>query len=178
MKRGLKVLVAAILVLAVAMLLAVYNFQKPAKPSELKQGSLGTWQVTLCYPDLKASRLMRMSISVSATSEKRLIEELLERLKHPEMPDLSPALPPETKLLSVRREGDILVLDLSDDFAQPEFWQGSDVAHLRLQALVYTLTSLPNTRAVRFLVNSQTPEALGGHEELSEPVEPDPSLQP
>jgi spore germination protein GerM len=79
-------------------------------------------------------------------------------------------------LLSVRREGDILVLDVSDEFTQPEFWQGSDVAHLRLQALVHTLTSLPQIRAVQILVNGQIPEALGGHEELSETIEPDPTL--
>lgn len=178
MQRGLSILLTAILVLAIAILLAIYAFQKPQKQDEPSQGVLKIWQVTLCYPDLKASRLVRVSISVSASSEKRLIEELLERLKQPEMPDLSPALPPNTRLLSVQREGEILVLNLSEEFTQPDFWQGSDVAHLRLQALVHTLTSLPNIRAVRFLVNAQTPEALGGHEELSEAIEPDLSLQP
>jgi len=178
MQRGVKVLLAAVAVLAVAALLAIYAFRKPAKPPDQVRKELESWQVNLCYPDLKASRLVRVSISVGATSEERLIEELLERLKRPETPDLSPALPPGTRLLSVQRKGDVLVLNLSGEFAQPDFWQGSDVAHLRLQAIVYTLTSLPNTRAVQFLVNSQVPDALGGHEELSEPVEPDPSLQP
>ncbi|MCX7643279.1 MAG: GerMN domain-containing protein [Armatimonadetes bacterium] len=178
MQRGIKILTAAFAVLAIATLLAIYAFLKPMEPVEPSQRALKTWQVTLHYPDLKASRLARVAISVSAVSEKRLVEELLERLKYPETKDLSPALPPETKLLSVQRKGDILVLNLSQEFTKPEFWQGSDVAHLRLQALVYTLTSLPNTRAVQFLVNSQVPEALGGHEELSAAVEPDPSLQP
>ncbi|MCS7185321.1 MAG: GerMN domain-containing protein [Armatimonadetes bacterium] len=178
MQQGLKILLVALAVLAIAILLAIYAFQKPTKPVEPSQETMRVWQVTLCYPDLKSSRLVRMAISVSAASEKRVVEELLERLKYPETQDLSPALPPETKLLSVQREGDILVLNLSEEFTKPEFWQGSDVAHLRLQALVYTLTSLPNTRAVQFLVNSQVPEALGGHEELSAAVEPDPSLQP
>ncbi|MFA0784558.1 GerMN domain-containing protein, partial [Fervidibacter sacchari] len=109
-------------------------------------------------------------------SMERVVSELFERLKSPDSPDLSPAVPAKAKLLSVRREGDILVLDVSDEFTRPEFWQGSDVAHLRLQALVHTLTSLPNVRAVRILVNGQVPEALSGHEELSEPVEPDPTL--
>ncbi len=178
MQRGLKILLIAIAVLTVAVLLAIYAFQKPMRPTEPSQGALKVWQVDLCYPDLKASRLVKMSVSVSAASEKRLIEELLERLKNPEMSDLSPALPPKTKLLSAHWEGEILVLNLSEEFANPDFWQGSDVAHLRLQAIVHTLTSLPNTRAVKFLVNNQVPEALGGHEELSEPIEPDSSLHP
>ena len=134
------------------------------------------WQVTLCYPDLKASKLVKLSLSIGATSMERVVSELFERLKSPDSPDLSPAVPAKANLLSVRREGDILVLDVSDEFTRPEFWQGSDVAHLRLQSLVHTLTSLPNVRAVRILVNGQVPEALGGHEELSEPVEPDPTL--
>jgi spore germination protein GerM len=176
MQRGLKVLLAALAVLIVAILLTIYAFQMPTRTVKPLQESLKSWQANLCYPDLKASRLVRMSISVGAASEERVVEELLERLKHPETPDLSPALPPKTKLLSVQREGDILILNLSREFTQPDFWQGSDVAHLRLQAIVYTLTSLPNTRAVKILVNGQIPEALGGHEELSEPIEPDPSL--
>lgn len=176
MQRGLKILSAALVVLGIAILLAVYAFQMPSRTVKPTQRLLKSWQANLCYPDLKASRLVRMSISVGAASEERLVEELIERLKEPESPDLSPALPPKTKLLSVQRKGDILVLNLSEEFTQPDFWQGSDVAHLRLQALVYTLTSLPNTRAVKILVNGQVPEALGGHEELSEPIEPDPSL--
>lgn len=178
MQRGLRILLIAIAVLAVAILLAIYAFQMPPRTAKPSQMPLQSWQANLCYPDLKASRLVRMSISVGAASEERVVEELIERLKRPETPDLSPALPPKTKLLSVQRKGEILVLNLSEEFAQPDFWQGSDVAHLRLQALVYTLTSLPNTRAVKILVNGQIPEALSGHEELSEPIEPDPSLQP
>ncbi len=176
MQRGLKILLAALAVLVVAILLAIYTFQMSPRTVKPSQRSMQSWQANLCYPDLKASRLVRMSISVGAASEERFVEELIERLKHPETPDLSPALPPKTKLLSVQREGEILVLNLSEEFTQPDFWQGSDVAHLRLQALVHTLTSLPNTRAVKILVNGQVPEALGGHEELSEPIEPDPSL--
>ncbi|MFN4179142.1 MAG: GerMN domain-containing protein [Armatimonadota bacterium] len=178
MQRGLKILLAALAVLVVAILLAIYAFQMSPRTVKPSQRALQSWQASLCYPDLKVSRLVRMSISVGAASEERVVEELIERLKRPETPDLSPAVPPKTKLLSVQREGDILVLNLSEEFTQPDFWQGSDVAHLRLQAIVYTLTSLPNTRAVKILVNGQVPEALGGHEELSEPIEPDPSLQP
>ncbi len=176
MKRGLWILIAALAVVVVALLLAIWNFKmpKPDKkptPTEMKQ-----WQVTVCYPDLKASKLVRLTISIGAASEERVVHEIFERLKLPEGNELSPAVPQKAKLLSVEREGDVLVLNVSSDFTEPQFWQGSDVAHLRLQAIVHSLTSLPKTRAVKILVNGQVPEALGGHEELSEPIEPDPSL--
>ncbi len=176
MTQGTKIFVVAFVLVLVALGLALYGWLKPAPTPPPPAQAIQTWQVTLCYPDLKASRLVRVAVTIAAASEERVAEELLERLKTPESPNLSPALPSGTGVLLVRREGNLLVVDLSKEFTQPQFWQGSDVAHLRLQAIVQTLCSLPNVRAVRFLVNGQTPEALGGHEEVSEPVEPDPSL--
>jgi spore germination protein GerM len=177
MRQETKILLAAFAVVLVALVLAFFAMRASKRPVQQNQATtMQVWQVTLCYPDLKASKLVKLSLSVGATSMERVVSEIFERLKSPDSPDLSPAIPAGAKLLSVRREGDILVLDVSNEFTQPEFWQGSDVAHLRLQALVHTLTSLPQIRAVQILVNGQIPEALGGHEELSEPIEPDPTL--
>jgi len=177
MRQETRILLVAFAVVLVALVLAFFAMRASKRPVQQNQATtMQVWQVTLCYPDLKASKLVKLSLSVGATSMERVVSEIFERLKSPDSPDLSPAVPAGAKLLSVRREGDILVLDVSNEFTQPEFWQGSDVAHLRLQALVHTLTSLPQIRAVQILVNGQIPEALGGHEELSEPIEPDPTL--
>jgi spore germination protein GerM len=177
MRQETKILLAAFVVVLVASVLAFFAMRASKRPVQQNQATtMQVWQVTLFYPDLKASKLVKLSLSIGATSMERVVSEIFERLKSPESPDLSPAIPASAKLLSVRRDGDILVLDVSNEFTQPEFWQGSDVAHLRLQALVHTLTSLPQIRAVRILVNGQVPEALSGHEELSEPIEPDPTL--
>jgi spore germination protein GerM len=177
MRQETKILLVAFAVVLVALVLAFFAMRASKRPVQQNQATtMQVWQVTLCYPDLKASKLVKLSLSVGATSMERVVSEIFERLKSLDSPDLSPAVPAGAKLLSVRREGDILVLDVSNEFTLPEFWQGSDVAHLRLQALVHTLTSLPQIRAVRILVNGQIPEALGGHEELSEPIEPDPTL--
>jgi spore germination protein GerM len=177
MRQETKILLVAFAAVLVALVLAFFAMRASKRPVQQNQATtMQVWQVTLCYPDLKASKLVKLSLSVGATSMERVVSEIFERLKSPDSPDLSPAVPAGAKLLSVRREGDILVLDVSNEFTLPEFWQGSDVAHLRLQALVHTLTSLPQIRAVRILVNGQIPEALGGHEELSEPIEPDPTL--
>ena len=177
MRQETKILLAAFVTVLVAFVLAFFAMRASKRPAQQNQTTtMQVWQVTLCYPDLKASRLVKLSLSIGATSMERVVSELFERLKSPESPDLSPAIPAGAKLLSVRQDGSILILDVSDEFTQPEFWQGSDVAHLRLQSLVHTLTSLPQIRTVRILVNGQVPEALGGHEELSEPVEPDLTL--
>ncbi len=166
----------ALLLVVLALGFAFYALRSPSKPPPSPPLQPQVWEVTLCYPDLKANQLVRFAIAIAANTEERVVRELVERLKRPDDPNLSPALPQGTKVLSVRREGEVMVLDLSPEATEPTFWQGSGVAHLRLQALVHTLCSLPNTRAVRLLVKGQTPEALGGHEEVSEPLEPDPTL--
>ncbi len=176
MKQGLWILLAAFLAVIIALVLAIWSFKMPPRIGDAKKLEIKQWQVTICYPDLKASRLVRTTISIGAALEEKVVAEIFESLKSPEKSELSPAIPQGTNLLSVRREGDILVLDFSSEFTESQFWQGSDVAHLRLQAIVRSFTSLPNTRAVKILVNGQVPEALGGHEELSEPIEPDPTL--
>ncbi|MCS7265326.1 MAG: GerMN domain-containing protein [Armatimonadetes bacterium] len=176
MKQGLWILVIAVLVVVVALILGIWSIRTPIKVEKTKPSIVKQWQVTLCYPDLKASKLVKFTMSVGAASEERIANEIFERLKSPEGGELSPAIPKGAKLISVKREGDVLVLDVSSEFTEPQFWQGTDVAHLRLQAIVHSLTSLPNTRAIKILVDGQVPEALGGHEELSEPVEPDPTL--
>lgn len=176
MQRGLLILLAAVLAVLVASLMALYSLRAPMRTAEKTQTELQSWQVTLCFPNLKESRLEKVTVTVGASSLERVVLELFERLKSPDSPDLSPAVPPNARLLSVKQEGNTLVLNVSGEFSQADFWQGSDVAHLRLQAIVHTLSSLPDIRSVRILVNGQVPEALGGHEELSEPIEPDPTL--
>jgi len=151
MRQETKILLVAFAVVLVALVLAFFAMRASKRPVQQNQATtMQVWQVTLCYPDLKASKLVKLSLSVGATSMERVVSEIFERLKSPDSPDLSPAIPAGAKLLSVRREGDILVLDVSDEFTQPEFWQGSDVAHLRLQALVHTLTSLPQIEPFKF----------------------------
>lgn len=176
MRRDLKILLIAVALVVLTAVMAIFTLRAPRQTTPQKQTTVKIWQVTLCYPDLKASRLVKVAISIGATSMERVVSELFERLKSPDSADLSPAVPSGARLFSVRQEGGVLVLDVSEEFVQSEFWQGSDVAHLRVQAIVHTLTSLPGIRAVQILVNGRVPEALGGHEELSEPVEPDPTL--
>lgn len=169
-------LLALSIVVFITVLFAFFALRQTPRPSTPTDATPRIWQVTLCYPDLHASRLVRMPLTLSAAGEQRVIEELAIRLKSPENPDLSPAIPPDAQLLSVKREGDTVVLDFDEAFAKNEFWQGSDVAHLRLQALVHTIASLPGVHRIRILVNGQPPPALGGHEEVSKPITPDPSL--
>lgn len=171
----LALMVAVVSAIAFIAFLSVHHLLRPKREISGPQG-LRVWRVTLYFPDLKADRLVRHPITLSATDEKHAVAALVEHLKNPFDLTLSPALPKETQLLDARREGSLLSVDFNAAFADPTFWQGSEVAHLRLQALIYTLTSLPEVQRVRILIDGQTPPALGGHEDVTEPLIRDPSL--
>ncbi|MFA0785010.1 hypothetical protein, partial [Fervidibacter sacchari] len=106
MRQETKILLAAFVTVLVAFVLAFFAMRASKRPAQQNQTTtMQVWQVTLCYPDLKASRLVKLSLSIGATSMERVVSELFERLKSPDSPDLSPAVPAKAKLLSVRREG-------------------------------------------------------------------------
>ncbi|GBC97783.1 hypothetical protein HRbin17_00274 [bacterium HR17] len=175
MTQRLIVLLAAAASVAIAVGLFLWT-KRPTKvvtPTELSSSE--TWRGVLCYPDLQNDRFIRVPIMLTGLTLERAVTELVQRLQAPEESGADPALPPDARLRQVRRDGDMLVLDFDDKLTTPSFWAGSEVAHLRLQALVHTLTSLPGIRRVRVTVNGRTPD-LGGHEDLSEPLEPDPTL--
>ncbi|MFA0750000.1 MAG: hypothetical protein SLRJCFUN_000403 [Candidatus Fervidibacter sp.] len=167
--------VVAVLI-ALALFVAMRFSLSRQPPPEDESAASATFQVVLCYPDLKNDRLVREPVVFAGMSRKRVVEEIVRRLQSPPA-GLDPALPPSARLQSVQWQGTTLVLDFDAALTDPQFWQGSEVAHLRLQALVHSLTSLPQVQRVQLTVNGQPPEPLGGHEEVSEPLTPDPSLR-
>lgn len=168
-------LVAGIAVLITASL-AFIGLRRTSQPITSLTGQPQILKVTLCYPDFQADKLIRRPLVLSVLDEKHATLVLVELLREPISPSLTPALPPNTRLLNAYREENTFVLDFNPAFADAQYWQGSEIAHLRLQALVRTVTSLPKVKKVRILINGKTPPALGGHEEVSEPIKPDPYL--
>jgi hypothetical protein len=167
--------IAAVLIALILFVVMHFSLSRQPPPSE-ENAADATFQVVLCYPDLKNDRLVREPMVFSGMSRRRVVEEIVRRLQSPERVGVDPALPPSARLQGVQWEGTMLVLDFDAGLTEPNFWQGSEVAHLRLQALVHSLASLPQVQRVKLTVNGQPPEPLGGHEEVSEPLTPDPSL--
>ena len=170
-------LAAAVAVLTALGLFALMRSSLSHQPPPEDEGAAdATFQVVLCYPDLKNDRLVREPMVFAGMSQKRVVEEIIRRLQSPPA-GYDAALPPSARLQSVQWQGTTLVLDFDAALTDPQFWQGGEVAHLRLQALIHSLTSLPQVQRVQLTVNGQRPEPLGGHEEVREPLAPDPSLR-
>ncbi len=134
--------------------------------------------VVIYFPDLSADRLIIHRIVPRHRDPQERLKEAISLLSHPPAPLPDPAVPPGTKLLSAHVADGVLTLNLSKDFVTENFWVGSEVAHLRLQSLVYSVTSVTGARSVRILVEGESPGTIGGHLEVSVPLERDPSLSP
>lgn len=87
--------------------------------------------------------------------------------------------PPGTKLLgSPKLEGDVARVNLSKEFQQPEFWQGSTQTQMTVYSIVNTVAAeSDDTKPVKvqFLVEGKPIDVLG-ELDVSEPLEPDMTL--
>ena len=92
----------------------------------------------------------------------------------PANPDLRTMAPPDAELLGVEREGDLLVVDVSQEIDPSSAGRGSMEELAFAQQLAHTATQFDGVRAVRLLVEGEEVEDLWGHYDWSEPVEPEP----
>ena len=92
----------------------------------------------------------------------------------PANPDLRTMPPPDAELLGVRREGDLLIVDVSREIDPPSAGRGSMEELALAQQLAHTATQFEGVRGVKLLVDGEEIEDLWGHYDWSKPVEPEP----
>lgn len=69
------------------------------------------------------------------------------------------AIPPGTRLHGARIEGDVAIVDLSEEI---ESGGGSASVRARIYQIVYTGTAIPGIRFVQITINGERREALAG----------------
>jgi germination protein M len=84
-------------------------------------------------------------------------------------------LPRGTKLLDVRVAGDEASADFTEELVS-EFRGGSDNEGVMVYAIVNTLSSLPDMKKVRILVEGEPVDTIGGHLDVSGPLSFDDEL--
>lgn len=89
-------------------------------------------------------------------------------------PDLTSFVPPETRLLDVRIEDGLALVDLSDDLVRAAGSSTEEVAFA--QQLAQTSTQFATVDAVRLLVEGEPVSEVWGHVDWSEPLTADPQL--
>lgn len=88
---------------------------------------------------------------------------------------LSSPVPKGTRLLSSEKKGDIAYLNFSKEI-KDNFPGGSTNEMLVVYGIVNTACSIEGVKRVQILIEGKKIDTLGGHLEISEPLEPDREL--
>lgn len=135
-------------------------------------------KVTIYFVDIMSERIVPYEVKLPnpKLNPKLAMQCLVDYLVNPVGGSFISTLPSGTKIRDLKFDGNTIVVDFNSDFLNPQHWSGSEIAYLRLQALVHSLASVYGINRAKILVNGKIPGSLGGHEDLSEPIEPDPSV--
>ncbi|MGE5472778.1 MAG: GerMN domain-containing protein [Ignavibacteriales bacterium] len=100
-------------------------------------------------------------------SPKTIINELI---KGPATSNLFSAIPAGTKLLSVKKEGDTVIVDFSKEF-RDNHNGGSAGEALTIFAVVNSLTEIKDIEKVQFMIEGKIEKEFKGHYEFDKPFE-------
>lgn len=129
--------------------------------------------VTLYFSDQNAEKLVAEQREIPKTPAiaNAIIKELI---KGPRDAGLYPTLPRSLKLLGVRMNGGVAVVNLSNVRAQGI--GGTAAEMMIVYSIVDSLTELPKVKSVRFLVDGKKRDVLLDAFDITDPVERDPTL--
>lgn len=147
----------------------------PWKRSEKNSGAVskstqygGKIHILLYFPDSTQSYLIPEDrIAEFDTSlEKTVMKELL---KGPSATSLVSPVPMGTKLLSVKRSGDIVTVNLSGEFKKNHSG-GSTGELMSIYTIVDSLTEIPGVNRVLFKIDTRLESTLAGYMTFNKPI--------
>jgi len=180
-RRGMGVLVAAFLLLAVFLGALVFRKYEDARtppeaPSAQQQTGLVT--VTLFFADGNSGGLVREGREIEYCDEiSGCLESILEELINGPVGDLAPVLPLTGMFNSVTLDGSIARVDFAQELLEA-LPSGSSSELLAAFAVVNSIVyNYPQVQSVLFTVDGKPLETLKGHLDISRPLVPDFSLE-
>ena len=180
-RRELTVLLVAFLVCAAVLgvlLLKKYDerHRQPAVPPHAQQE--GTRLVTLFFAAPDGSGLVREGREIDACGDPAdCVESIVGELINGPLGDLAPTLPDNASLQDVQVNGDMAVIDLGEELING-LPAGSHAEMMAVYSIVDSVAvNFPRIKQIKLLVNGKTEEALKGHLDLREPLQPDFSLE-
>lgn len=135
--------------------------QKPKTETQAQQPAGEKVKVTLYFANQNADGLVPVVREIDKPDD--MVKALVEELKKPEQH--APVLPEGTELLDYKTEGETLVLNFNQAFAN---LQGSTGEFITVNSLVNTMTELPQYKSVKLLVEGKTLET--GHAIYDKPI--------
>ena len=142
-----------------------------AAPNEDKTVNAAKTQteITVYFPDANAEKLIAVQRQITDNGDK-YVQAVNALIAGPanEAEGIG-IMPKGAKVLNVTVKGDTATVDFSKEF-QTNFTGGSTGEIMLVGSIVDTLTDFPEIKAVRFTLEGQPLDILGGHLDLTEPV--------
>lgn len=152
--------------------------QLPQVPVESRP--VGTVPVTLFFAAQDGSGFVRETREIEEAcnaDSSPCIRAILEELRNGPLGDLEPTIPQNSSFRSVQILGDTAVIDLGKDLVEG-LPKGSSAEMAAVYSMVNTIAfNFPAIKKVRFQVEGVTVATLGGHLDLSKPLEPNYELE-
>ena len=142
-----------------------------------KQGPAVTKKITLFFGD-EESHLIREAREVETCEDRTTcLRSLLEELFVGPVGELTAVIPEWTTINSVKIEDNLATVDLGKDFVE-SLEPGSSAEMMAVYAIVNTIcNNMPEIQRVKITLDGNQTSQLR-HLDLSEPLEPDYSLEP
>lgn len=129
----------------------------------------GKTRIVLYFADQAAISLVPEERLVDAAEGAKLAEAVVrELIKGPASVGLEITIPPEARLIGVKLEGDMAVVNFSREF-RTKHWGGSTGELMTVMSLADSLTELPGVKRIKIQVEGEQLETLG-HLDLTEPI--------
>lgn len=137
------------------------NTPVPTKPAVSEKT-----EVKLYFPNEAGDGLGAVKVNVPAEDKyTAAAKELVAGTKEPGLTDI---FPKGVKVLGVKVEGDLAIVDFSKELTH-KFVGGSTGEQMLVSALVNTMTEFPEIERVLITVEGQRIETIAGHLDTSEP---------
>jgi spore germination protein GerM len=179
-KSGIGKYLVFLIIVGVGLFLAyhfreeIMDFLKPlsVKKPEKKVAVKETKVVTLFFSEEEGEYLVEEKREILKTGrfEEEAKETVVELIKGPKG-RLIPALPPHTRLLTLRMDQNGVAKVNFDQTLSKEHPGGSSAEMLTLYSIVNSLTlNFPQIKRVQILIDGKEAESIAGHISLKQPV--------
>jgi len=179
-RRGMGVLIAAFLILAVFLGALVFRkYETAGTPSPVPPPQqAGLVAVTLFFAAANGDGLVREGREIEGCDEPSgCLESILEELINGPVGDLAPVLPPAGMFNSVTLEGHMARVDFANELLEA-LPSGSSSEMLAAYAVANSIAfNYPQVKSVLFTVDGRPLETLKGHLDIRRPLAPDFTLE-
>lgn len=118
---------------------------------------------------------MNLSVEHRKVTGDKMRTAIEELIAGPKDSGLSPTIPDEVEVLSIRVSDGICTVNFNEKLAK-NHWGGSSGEMLTVYSIVNTLAQFPGVEQVQILIEGQKVETLSGHLVLDESLAPDEEL--